>query len=184
MASKWKDKATYTKRDGVQVGVEYDFTGLKNLLASINVANNRHIKVGWFKKERHKDSGFYVGELARMQEFGADIGDDKSIPARPYFRQALPDIKRILKEQSRDVFNSVLKCKSLDYTLNTIGYESKAAFHSSVMKQNMTKLSEQTAQKKGHTFQWDDSGQMLSSFTYQVFKSSLTKADKQKESSK
>ena len=184
MASKWKDKATYTKRAGVQVGVEYDFTGLKNLLASMSVANNRHVKVGWIRKERHRDSGFYVGELARMQEFGADIGNDKSIPARRYFRQALPDIKRILKEQSRDIFKNVLRGKSLDHTLNTIGYESKMAFHNSVMKQNMTKLSKETAQKKGHAFQWDDSGQMLQSFNYQVFKSSLTKAERQKESSK
>lgn len=184
MASKWKDKTTYTKRDGVQVGVEYDFTGLKDLLATINVVNNRHIKVGWINKTKHKNSGFYVGELARMQEFGTTTKDGKNIPARPYFRQSMPDIEKIMISKSREVFKNLLAGKSFDSSLETLGYESKIAFHNSVMKQNMKALADITIDKKGHAFQWDETGQMLQSFTYKVFKSSLTKAERQKESSK
>jgi len=182
MASKWKDKRMLTKgKQGITLELEYDFTGLKDLKKRINELNNRHVKVGWISNKRHRGTGFYLAQLAYMQEFGSKntVGN---IPARPYFRQSFPDIWKVLKEDGSIVFQRMLNGQNYNDVLTQIGYKSKLAFHNSVMRQNMKQLSEFTVAKKGHTFQWDDTGEMLQGFEFKVFKSSLTKAERQQES--
>ena len=176
MASKWKDKVNYSKSQGIQITLDYDFTPLKKLKADINVLNNRHIKVGWIDKRKHKGSGYYLAQLAHMQEFGSER-DGATIPARPYFRQSFVGIKDVLRNNSAVVFKKLLNGQDYSQELEQIGYLSKIQFHNSVMRQNMTKLSEITSDKKGHAFQWDDTGEMLHGFSFKVFKSSLTKAE-------
>lgn len=183
MASKWKDAKTYKGSQGFTTTITYDYTKLKDIYKNMNVLNNRHVKVGWISKRKHKGSGLYLAQLARIQEYGASTNDGKSIPARPYFRQSLPQIWKALKVNSKDVFLNALNGKSIDSNLDKVGYGSKIAFQRSVMKQNMKRLAEYTVSKKGHAFQWDETGELLHNFDYKVFKSSLTKAEKQKSSS-
>lgn len=182
MASKWKGVNNYGRSQGFQTKVCYDFTGLKSLVTRLHKVNNTHIKVGWISRRKHKGSGFYLGQLARMQEYGV-IKDGGNIPARPYFRQALPKMWRVLKSNSKSVFINALQGSSSDSEINKIGYESKLSFHNSVMKQNMKRLAEYTIDRKGHAFQWDDTGELLHNFEYKIFKSSMTKAERQKASS-
>lgn len=182
MASKWKDTKTYKGSQGFTTTITYDYTKLKDIYKNMNMLNNRHVKVGWISRRKHKGSGFYLGQLARMQEYGV-IKDGGNIPARPYFRQALPKMWRVLKSNSKSVFINALQGSSSDSEINKIGYESKLAFHNSVMKQNMKRLAEYTIDRKGHAFQWDDTGELLHNFEYKIFKSSMTKAERQKASS-
>lgn len=182
MASKWKDTKTYKGSQGFTTTITYDYTKLKDIYKNMNMLNNRHVKVGWISGRKHKGSGFYLGQLARMQEYGV-IKDGGNIPARPYFRQALPKMWRVLKSNSKSVFINALQGSSSDSEINKIGYESKLAFHNSVMKQNMKRLAEYTIDRKGHAFQWDDTGELLHNFEYKIFKSSMTKAERQKASS-
>ena len=182
MASKWKDTKTYKGSQGFTTTITYDYTKLKDIYKNMNMLNNRHVKVGWISRRKHKGSGFYLGQLARMQEYGV-IKDGGNIPARPYFRQALPKMWKVLKSNSKSVFINALQGSSSDSEINKIGYESKLAFHNSVMKQNMKRLAEYTIDRKGHAFQWDDTGELLHNFEYKIFKSSMTKAERQKASS-
>ena len=179
MAVKWKDNKTYTKGDGIQFSLEYDFTDLKELKKNLNILKNRHVKWGWLKKQKH-ESGFYVAQLAYMQEFGTS-GDQKT-PARPYFRQALEETKKTAHKRVQMLFYKALQGQDFTDELNQIGYNAKQDFHNSVMKQNMKKLSELTIDLKGHAFQWDDTGHMIQSFDYEVYKSSLTKQEEQAKS--
>lgn len=184
MASKWKDNVTYKKgNQGFVMKLDYDFTDLKQLYNNINKINNRHVKVGWIHARKHKGSGFYLAQLAYMQEFGT-TKDEGKIPARPYVRQTMKEWGKILKSESSDVFNAVLENRDFESKIEKVGYKSKIAFHNSVMKQNMRRLAKFTIDKKGHGFQWDDTGELLHNFTYKVFKSSLDKAAKKAASTK
>lgn len=176
MASKWKGKESYGRnhKNGFKLEIDYDFTDLQTLHKNINKLNNRHIKVGWLKAKKHKGSKMYLAELAYMQEYGT-----KKIPARPYVRQTMKDWGNILRVDSSNVFENLITGRNFESEIDKIGYKSKIAFHNSVMKQNMRKLAAWTVSKKGHAFQWDDTGQLLHNFDYQVYKSSLTKAERQ-----
>lgn len=185
MASKWKGIETYGRKhsNGFKLKIDYDFTDLQTLHKNINKLNNRHIKVGWLKAKKHKGSGLYLAQLAYMQEYGTQK-DNGKIPARPYVRQTMKDWGNILRSDAGNVFEKMLKNQDFESEITKIGYKSKIAFHNSVMKQNMRKLAEWTIDKKGHSFQWDDTGQLLHNFDYQVYKSSLTKAERQAASTK
>lgn len=187
MATQYKGKRTIKRgTQGFTTTIDFDFTVIKTLLTNLNKVNNRHIKVGWYERKKHPKSGFLIATLARMHEFGYETelnGKKVPIPARPYFRQAYPQIGKALQKGSVDVFKALINNKDFESHIEKIGYNAKQAFQLSVMKQNMRKLSEYTVAKKGHAFQWDDTGMMLHHFKYKVFKSSMTKASRQAKSS-
>lgn len=181
MAVKWKDNKKYTKHDGIQFSLEYDFTDLKTLKKNLNILKNRHVKWGWLKARKH-ESGFYVAQLAYMQEFGTRRNGGVHIPARGYFRQAIEMTRKSAHKRIQMLFYKALHGQDFTDELNQIGYNAKQDFHKSVMQQNMTPLAQETIRKKRHPFQWDDTGQMLQSFDYEVYKSSLTKQEEQAKS--
>lgn len=198
MASKWKGIETYGRKhgNGFKLKIDYDFTDLQTLHKNINKLNNRHIKVGWLKAKKHKGSKLYLAQLAHIQEYGvkhSDKEDSKSykkrqaqkadnmwkIPPRPYVRQTMKDWGNILRSDAGNVFEKLIKNQDFESEVSKIGYKSKIAFHNNVMKQNMRKLAAWTINKKGHAFQWDDTGQLLHNFDYQVYESSIEKAERQ-----
>ena len=190
MAQKYKYSFTPKNQgsQGFNMSFDFDLTGIKQLQKRLNEISNRHVKWGWIHRKKHPPSGMLVATLAHMQEFGfsmekADGGYGTS-PARPYFRQSLDQAENVSTQNAKEIFKSVLYGDDYSAQLNKAGYDNKQAFQASVMKQNMPKLSEYTIDKKGHAFQWDDTGWMLQMFDYKVFKSSATKAERQAESMK
>ena len=178
MANQYSGNRTIKRgTQGFTTNIVFDFTPIKQLKKNITKVRSRHIKVGWYEKLKHAPSGYYIAELARMQEFGSG-----KIPARSYVRQSLPDVRKALLNGSYDVFNAVLLNGNIEANIDKIGSNSKQAFQLSVMKQNMKSLSERTISEKKHGFQWDDTGLMLHHYKYKVFKSSITKAENQAKS--
>lgn len=190
MAQKYKYSFTPKNQgsQGFEMSFDFDLTGIKDLQKRLNEITNRHVKWGWIHRRKHPPSGMLVATLAHMQEFGFSMeregGGYATSPARPYFRQSLKQAEIVSKFNAKSVFLRVLQGDDYTDVLNRVGYENKQAFQQSVMKQNMPKLSEYTIDKKGHAFQWDDTGWMLQMFDYKVFKSSITKAERQAASSK
>lgn len=190
MAQKYKYNFTPKNQgsQGFTMSFDFDLDGIKQLGKRLNEINNRHIKWGWIHRKKHPPSGMLVATLAHMQEFGFSLeregGGYGTSPARPYFRQAIEMSKQPSIDNTKEIFKSVLYGDDYTSQLTKAGYDNKQAFHKSVMKQNMPKLSEYTIDKKGHAFQWDDTGWMLQMFDFKVFKSSMTKAEKQAASMK
>ena len=114
-----------------------------------------------------------IAVLARIQEYGADTGGQR-IPSRRYFQQSRIKVKKDFKQQSGQFIKSVINTGS-EKGLNEIGIKTKQSFEDSVKLQNFKKLHELTIEKKGHGFQWEDSGQMLSAFTYKIIQTNIDK---------
>ena len=156
---------------GFCLKLDEDWSGLRRMEKSLRELQHRHIRWGWLSNINHptkdgKRGEYSVAQIANFQEYGTD-----KIPARPYFRQAL--ILNRHKYNTKDIaeiYRSALTGLVDHVKLNALAEELVKDYHESVLRQNFKKLSEYTIELKGHSYQMDDTGLMLTSFEAKVYK--------------
>lgn len=158
---------------GFDIKFDTDFSALIRLEKAVKQLNSRHIRWGWLKDIKHptkdgKRSGISVAQIANWQEYGTD-----KIPARPYFRQAINKSRYSYNSDIADIFKSSLNGLVDHIKLNALADNLVKDYHESVVKQNYKKLAEYTVSIKGHTYQMDHTGLMLTSFEAKVYKQSI-----------
>lgn len=158
----------------VTLTINQDLSGFKNLKKELNKLKSRHIKFGWINGKKypasHKNAGKYIASIAVLQEYGFD-----KIPRRAYFRQMINTIKHSSKYRSDigEIFVSALHGNLDESKLNKLAQELPKDYNESVLRQNKKPLAEYTVSIKGHTFQMDHTGYMLTNFSSKVFKQSV-----------
>lgn len=163
--------------NGVDLKIDEDFTGIKNIYEAARKATTKHLRFGWLNGKKypasHKNKGMYIASIAEIQEYGTT-----NIPARPYAMtsflkmttKAIPDIE--------EYFRCVCKGYYDVSILNKIAADGKKTFADTVLAQGFSALSPITVRIKGHDFQLDDTGYLLQNYDVKVYK---TKFDKVKD---
>ena len=100
-----------------------------------------------------------------------DNGED--IPPRPYFRQLVNKVKFSYNEEIKKYFKSLCTGLVDNLTLISLATEIKKDYNEVVLSQAHKKLSPITIRIKGHSYQLDDTGVMLTSFKAKVFQQSF-----------
>lgn len=179
MATKYKGVTTRKiGTTGFTFQIEYDLTKLRELRKRLNKLKNTHIKYGWLTNKRHKDSGLPLATLAHFQEFGTNKGRGFGfIPPRPYFQQMNRLLKGDIDQQTSVIFDATLTGDSTEAPLKALGDTLVSKYKESVNKQNMVALSSFTISRKGHDIQLHRTGELVKSFGYKVYKSSMTKEE-------
>lgn len=152
--------------------VELDFSGLTRLEKSVKQLNSRHIRWGWLDSKKYPSTNgrasVSVAQVANWAEYGT-----VKQPPRPYFRQAIYKSAYDYNDQIKEIFRDSLKGLVNHISLNKLANDLVKDYHESVLKQNFRSLAEYTVTVKGHTYQMDHTGLMLSSFKARVYKQSI-----------
>ena len=158
-----------------------DMSGLKNLEKSLRGIKKKHIKYGWYEGKTYTDGknrGIPIAQIANWQEYGKSAeGDEPSIPARPYFRQARETVAISHNQEIKNVFIATVNNQSPIVELNKLANALVIDYKQSVARQNYTKLSDITIKKKGHSYQMKHTEVMMDNFKARVYKTSLKDDD-------
>ena len=161
----------------VSLDIDFDDSYLKNIKRACNKGNVRHIRFGWIDKKKypsgHKNEGTYIASVAYWQEFGTVGENGKHIHPRPYFRQLVNKVKFGYNEEIKKYFQSLCTGLVDNITLISLATEITKDYNEVVLSQSNKKLSPITIRIKGHTYQLDDTGVMLTSFKAEVFQQSF-----------
>lgn len=154
-----------------------DLSGLQKLEKSCRGINKRHIKFGWIDGKNYttgENAGIPIAEIAATQEFGrAGAGGKPPIPSRPYFRQSIDMAKENYTKEIKDIFLDVLYSNNTATALEKLAGELVKDYSESVLRQNFQRLAPMTVAIKGHSYQMDDTGVMISNFKSKVYRTSL-----------
>ena len=161
----------------VNLDIDFDDSYLKNIKRACKKGNVRHIRFGWIDKKKypsgHKNEGTYIASVAYWQEFGTRGESGVHIPPRPYFRQLVNKVKFGYNEEIKKYFQSLCTGLVDNITLISLATEITKDYNEVVLSQSNKKLSPITIRIKGHTYQLDDTGVMLTSFKAKVFQQSF-----------
>jgi len=161
----------------VNLDIDFDDSYLKNIKRACKKGNVRHIRFGWIDKKKypsgHKNEGTYIASVAYWQEFGTTGESGVHIPPRPYFRQLVNKVKFGYNEEIKKYFQSLCTGLVDNITLISLATEITKDYNEVVLSQSNKKLSPITIRIKGHTYQLDDTGVMLTSFKAKVFQQSF-----------
>lgn len=161
----------------VNLDIDFDDSYLKNIRKACKKGNVRHIRFGWIDKKKypsgHKNEGTYIASVAYWQEFGTMGENGVHIPPRPYFRQLVNKVKFGYNEEIKKYFQSLCIGLVDNITLISLATEITKDYNEVVLSQSNKKLSPITIRIKGHTYQLDDTGVMLTSFKAKVFQQSF-----------
>ena len=161
----------------VSLDIDFDDSYLKNIKRACNKGNVRHIRFGWIDKKKypsgHKNEGTYIASVAYWQEFGTMGENGEHIHPRPYFRQLVNKVKFSYNEEIKKYFQSLCTGLVDNITLISLATEITKDYNDVVLSQSNKKLSPVTIRIKGHTYQLDDTGVMLTSFKAKVFQQSF-----------
>ena len=161
----------------VNLDIDFDDSYLKNIKRACKKGNVRHIRFGWIDKKKypsgHKNEGTYIASVAYWQEFGTMGENGEHIPPRPYFRQLVNKVKFGYNEEIKKYFQSLCTGLVDNVTLISLATEITKDYNEVVLSQSNKKLSPITIRIKGHTYQLDDTGVMLTSFKAKVFQQSF-----------
>lgn len=157
--------------------LDIDLSGLERLTKSCKQLNSRHIRFGWLSGKNyptgHKNSGKSIAYIAHLQEYGYRGDNGYELPSRPYFRQTINKIRHSYNESIKKVFLSSLHGITDTLTLEKLAEEFKKDYYEQVARQNHKSLSDYTILIKGHRYQMDHTGVMLTSFESKVYKQSI-----------
>ena len=153
--------------------LDVDTTKLKALQRDIKVLNKRHIRYGWLKNNMHPNAQAPIAQVANWQEFGVPTEDNASIPARPYFRQAINKVRYGYYNDIKYIFIATLEGRDVDSHLNFLAENLRTAYINSIASQNYKPLAPYTVKLKGHKYQMFDSGVMISSFESKVYRQGI-----------
>lgn len=155
--------------------IEEDRSGFNRLVKASKTLNQRHIRFGWINGKKypsgHKNAGMEIAYIAHLQEYGYR-GDSANIPARPYFRQTINKIRYGYNGSIRKVFMATLNGLTDTMELNRLATEFKKDYYEQVARQNHKSLANYTVKIKGHRYQMDHTGVMLTNFEAKVYKQS------------
>ena len=161
----------------VNLDIDFDDSNLKRIKKACNKGNVRHIRFGWIDKKKypsgHKNEGTYIASVAYWQEFGTMGENGEHIHPRPYFRQLVNEVKFSYNEEIKKYFQSLCTGLVDNITLISLATEITKDYNEVVLSQSNKKLSPITIRIKGHTYQLDDTGVMLTSFKAKVFQQSF-----------
>ena len=161
----------------VNLDIDFDDSNLKRIKKACNKGNVRHIRFGWIDKKKypsgHKNEGTYIASVAYWQEFGIMGENGEHIHPRPYFRQLVNKVKFSYNEEIKKYFQSLCTGLVDNITLISLATEITKDYNEVVLSQSNKKLSPITIRIKGHTYQLDDTGVMLTSFKAKVFQQSF-----------
>ena len=161
----------------VNLDIDFDDSYLKRIKRACNKGNVRHIRFGWIDKKKypsgHKNEGTYIASVAYWQEFGTMGENGEHIHPRPYFRQLVNKVKFSYNEEIKKYFQSLCTGLVDNITLISLATEITKDYNEVVLSQSNKKLSPITIRIKGHTYQLDDTGVMLTSFKAEVFQQSF-----------
>ena len=152
--------------------IDEDFSALKRLEKSVKQLNSRHIRWGWIDYKKYPSNGkkntVSVAQVANWAEYGT-----VKQQARPYFRQAINKSRYSYNGQIKEIFQKSLIGLVDHIGLQILAENLVADYHESVLKQNYAKLKEYTVTIKGHTYQMDHTGLLLTSFKAKVYKQNI-----------
>ena len=161
----------------VNLDINFDDSYLKRIKKACNKGNVRHIRFGWIDKKKypsgHRNEGKYIASVAHWQEFGTVSDNNEHIHPRPYFRQLVNKVRFGYNEEIKKYFQSLCTGLVDNITLISLATEITKDYNEVVLSQSNKKLSPITIRIKGHTYQLDDTGVMLTSFKAKVFQQSF-----------
>lgn len=147
---------------------------LRKLEVNCRKLNRRHIRFGWYEGRNypasHENKGLSIAQVAYWQEYGMRGQGGKSIPSRPYFRQAIITVQNGYNTRIKNMFLTGIFGNDIDTHLNKIATSIVSDYQKSVALQNHEKLSDVTVKIKGHSYQMLDSGVMMANFKARVYK--------------
>ena len=114
----------------------------KKLLNSINLLNNRGVKVGWVHAAQYPETNEYVAEVAAQNEFG---NPKKHIPPRPFMRPTITAKREQWVKIATDGSKKILKGQlTIDNVLNLIGFQAEADIKKTIKQLYSPALAEST----------------------------------------
>lgn len=158
----------------VKLDIKFDDLKLRQIVKACTTGNSRHIRFGWLDRKRYpndsRHKGIYVATVAYFQEYGTRKNGKLYIPPRPYLRLTKNKVRYGYNSKIKEYFQSL--CNGVvDITkLNTISEEIKKDYHEAVLTQQYRRLAERTVEYKGHGYQMDETGLLLTSFSSRVYK--------------
>ena len=148
-----------------------DLKGLQKLEKSCKGINKRHIKFGWIDGKSYPASsdnaGIPIAQIASNHEFGTGVSQ------RPYFRQTIDMTKENYNAELKNIFLNVIYGTNTATSLEKLAGELVKGYKESVARQNYKALSPITIAIKGHSYQMDDTGVMITNFKSKVYRTSL-----------
>jgi hypothetical protein len=115
----------------------------------------------------HKESDLTVAQIATIMEFGTE---DKSVPARPAFRQTFEAERERMFQISRDLIKAFVEGKmTAERAANQMGRALSSAVKKTISSGSVRPDIEQsTKQAKGSDVPLIDSRQLLNAITWKV----------------
>lgn len=113
----------------MSVKIEKDFSGLKQLKASLREITGTDVEWGFFEEDSYgpDNDNLPVAAVASFNEFGTDFN-----PERPFFRTSIDDAKKELPSIGLMVFKKILKGASVESALKPIGNMLKEMLQDSI----------------------------------------------------
>ena len=166
--------------------IDFDNSVMKNIKKNLKKIHNSHTEWGWINENVYPATdvasrgGIKIAEIARINEYGGLSKSKTStefttIPARPYFRQALMATESRLMSDATKIFRDLLHNKSIDQALEDQARLASLDIVQSIRKQNMKPLSKKTIEIKGHSVQWVDTGVLMSNIGYKVYRTNISR---------
>ena len=156
---------------GFTMHTTLDLNGLRKLEKQCKSISKKHIKFGWIKGKNYPASsdnaGIPIATVAAKHEFGTGVSQ------RPYFRQTIDIARRTHKPEITNIFLNVLYGTNTVTSLEKLSNELVKDYSESVLRQNYKALSDITVAIKGHSYQMDDTGVMITNFKSKVYRTSL-----------
>lgn len=161
----------------IKLDITFDMKLFKSIYSEARKARNRHIRFGWINGTKYSDKknkGLYVATVAYWQEFGTTHNGKAHIPARPYFRQFNNIVRSSYTAQIKNYFTAV--CRGVDsyYVLESVKTQLVSDYRKVVSTQIHAKLKPSTIRIKGHSYQMDATGLLLSDFDAKIVNKAIS----------
>ncbi|KHD86371.1 hypothetical protein NG54_03385 [Heyndrickxia ginsengihumi] len=166
-----------------------DVNNIDKMVKNVNQLKGRHIKVGVFGNEKHKDSDIEMVDLARIHEYGCDIQVTPKmrawfayngypmkpettvihIPERSFLRSGydenIDSITKKIKEMMPDVIAAEV---DPDMFMDAIGEEFAGLIQKKLKSIDSPPNTKMTLQRKDSTNPLQDSGQLVGAIRHEV----------------
>lgn len=166
--------------------IDFDDSVMKDIKKNLKKLHNTHTEWGWINENVYPATdiagrgGIKIAEIARINEYGGlskskTSSEFTTIPARPYFRQALMATESRMMNDVTKIFRDVLHNKSIDQALEDQARLASLDIVQSIRKQNKKPLHDKTIEIKGHSVQWVDTGVLMSNIGYKVYRTNISR---------
>lgn len=152
--------------------------GLKNIKKLLKELNKATLKVGVLSDAgTNPETGEYIADYARANEYGAITKDGVVIPKRSYIASTADEQKENWSESMSKAFDAIIKDegKNLDYHLSRVGEQIRndivLKISSNIAPENAySTVMRKTKGKGGKTTTLIDTGTLRQSIKYEIIK--------------